>query len=221
MNVVQSIFKRPAKAGGKEANMADNTTTPPAGGTASGGLSKEDVQAIVAEAVAERLKPVAETLTALSENQKVIADTLAKLPPAGEGAGGAKKKDAEEPKPPTADEIKKLVADGIAAAAAAQQQTAEQKAAKAAFLEQHLAKLPEAYKRQLGDDPKSWAAEATSIQKQFETDFKAGGGKTTDVGGAGRDGGTAASGQAAAASGKSFIPENTAKQAAAIVMPAA
>jgi hypothetical protein len=82
-----------------EANK-DATANPPA---TSGGLTKDEVNALLADAI----KPLATTLQSLGENQKVIADTLAKLPPAaaaaatdagtGGAAAAAGSTDAERP----------------------------------------------------------------------------------------------------------------------------
>jgi hypothetical protein len=188
--------------------MAEATAnaTPPA---TSGGLTKDEVTAIVAES----LKSVTGTLTELAKNQKVLADTLAAQAPA-----------ADAKKSLSAEDVQKLVADGVRAATEQQQQTAEQKAAREAFIKDEkngLAKLPAAYVGQLGPDPTKWAEQAKAITETFKADFTAAGGKVENVGGAAREGGDASGEKPAANKKFSGLAEGTEKFASEIKIPTA
>jgi hypothetical protein len=83
------------------------TATPPA---ASGGLSIDQVNAAVAAA----LKPITDTLKSLGDNQKILGDTLAALPP----AKAEDKKQADRPAGLTLDAVQKLLDDRDKAASA-------------------------------------------------------------------------------------------------------
>lgn len=94
----------------------------PAPAAATGGLTSDDVKKIVAAVVGEAIKP-------LADNQRVLADTLAKLPP----AAGAQSQAAGTPPPAlTAEQVTKLVTEAIAADRTAQRQTEQKTAAIAA-----------------------------------------------------------------------------------------
>lgn len=155
-------------------NNGTQTATPPAN---SGGLTIEQVNAAIAGVV----KPLADAVKSLGDNQKTIADTLAQLPPAG-----VAKKDGEKPAAITADDVTRIVTDALKA----QSQSQQAVAAREKFVSETLGKLPDAYKRLLGNDPAKWADEAKVIQSTFESDLKASGAPAENKGGASRDGGS-------------------------------
>lgn len=145
-----------------------------------GGLTKEQIVGIIADA----LKPVAEGLKSLTANQKVLADTLAALPPATPPApaqatqppaGGTQAGNA--PAALTAEQVQKLIADAIG------QNTASAKVSsdRQRFQAEKMAKLPQTYRDKLGNDPDKWEAEAAQIQAQLATDMKSLGVSIPDV----------------------------------------
>lgn len=149
----------------------------------------------VTEGVLAAIKPQLEKVGQIDElvkNQKTIADTLAQLPP----AKPAEKKEAvagDAPKALDEAAVAKIVADALAADRKNQQTTAEQKAARDAFVADPangLAKLPDAYKAQLGNDPAKWPAEAAALKGGWEKFVKDNNIPIPDVGGANREGGT-------------------------------
>jgi hypothetical protein len=182
-----------------EANK-DATANPPA---TSGGLTKDEVNALLADAI----KPLATTLQSLGENQKVIADTLAKLPPAaaaaatdagtGGAAAAAGSTDAGAAKPLTAEDVTKL----ITTHSQQQQQNAEQRAAREAFVKSDrsgLARIAPVASAmgfdvgaKLGADQTKWGDEAKAIASGWETYLKDNKIPLGDLGGGARDGGAA------------------------------
>jgi hypothetical protein len=169
----------------------------------------EAIKAIINDTLGAAIKPVTDsiaTLTAtqgdLVKNQTVLADTLKALPPAApaadKGATDGKDKAADAGKSLTLEDVAKLLDERDSK----RQQTAQQSAAREAFIKDKLAKLPAVYQGQLGNDAAKWNDEATKIQQQYEADFKAGGGKADDVGGANREGGSAGVTTGKAAPGK-------------------
>lgn len=146
------------------------------------------VATAVATAVAAAVKPIA-------DNQKVIADTLAALPPApaakpaAVAAGAAGATDAA-PKGLTADDVAKIVGDQLKA----YQTTAAADAARRSYQADKLKDLPEVYRNQLGTDPAKFAAEEQSIRDAFKADFKAAGGTVPNVGGSAAAGGAGGAG---------------------------
>lgn len=156
-----------------------NTAQPPA----------VDVAAIAKQVTESVLSQVGKLLEPITANQKVLADTLAKLPPAPAATAAAgTEKDEKAPKGLTVEEAQKLFSELLAG----QQKASQATAAREAFISANLAKLPKPYQGQLGTDPAKWAEEAKSIQKSFEDEWVARGGKLESLGGAARDGGTTA-----------------------------
>jgi hypothetical protein len=190
----------------------NDQATPPAN---SGGLTREDFNTLLADA----LKPIVEQVTTTAKNQQILADTISKLPPAAPaataadgtaaaaaGGGGAKKAE-----PLTPDAVQKLIGDAIAADRQAQQQTAEQRAARDAFVKSDnsgLARIAPAaaalgfdITSKLGTDPNKWGEEAKSIAGGWEQFARANKIPLGDVGGGARDGNNPADAGAGAAAG--------------------
>lgn len=177
----------------------DNNATPPA---TSGGLTKEDVQAIIAGAIAP-----------LVENQKILADTLAKLPPAT-----ADKKEGEAPKPLSADDVKAQIAEALKAARETDASAAAKKAARQAVIDAKLKGVPEEFLAGLPDtdDAKALEDAAGKIRERV-LGLKI---ALPDVGGAGKDGGTKpGEGQPPAKPNFSLLSEGTQKYADSIKLP--
>lgn len=176
------------------------SATPPA---TSGGLTKEDVQAIIADA----LKP-------LAENQKILADTLAKLPPA---AKEPEKKDGEV-KPLTAEDVARIVAEQVKTARETDAQAAAKQAARQKVIDAKLKGVPAEFLASLPDsaDEKELTAAADKIVARVG-ELKI---ALPDVGGASKDGGTTASQPATPANKAPFLTEGEAKFAAGIKLPA-
>src|SRR5690606_25750762 len=86
----------------------------------------------------------------------------------------------------TAEQVETMLRDALRQHATTQQ-TASQREA---FAAKRLGKLPEVYRRQLGDDPDKWDAEAKAIQQQFEADVKGLGVTLETLGSPAADGGT-------------------------------
>lgn len=184
-------------------------------------MSKEDLDAL-GTALGPLIKSTVESLVKpIADNQKVIADTLAALPP-------AKKEDkpADAAKPLGAEEVSKIVAEAIKADRAAQSQataSSEKKtAARSKVIEAKglkgldpmlLAGLPDS------DDE---AALNASADKIVAAANKAGI-KLADVGGAGKDGGVTPGKETAAAPKQigSGLSDGQQKLASSIVLPGA
>jgi hypothetical protein len=174
--MVWNPFKR--RAGGKEANMAEAGTTPPAGGAidydklgaAIAGALATPIQTAVTAAVAEANKPVAEALTKLQPQQPAATQQ-------GQGQGGAG--GGDKAKPLTEQDVARIVGDQLKSF----QQTTQQGQARERYQAEKLKDLPVAYRNQLGSDPAKWAQEEQQIREQFKTDFKGLGGTTPNVGG--------------------------------------
>lgn len=143
----------------------------------------------IEQALAKALEPMAQT-------QKVLADTLAKLPPAGVdgGDGGANDKNkkadgaaAEPALPKTQAELDtliesraaKLIDDKLKARDTQHAQTAE----RAKYVGEKMKDLPEVYRAKLGADPKNWPAEEQAARDAFKADAAAAGFVAKDVGG--------------------------------------
>jgi hypothetical protein len=191
---------------------------------------QEAVTPLVADAVkstlGETLKPFTTKMGEIESNQKVLSDTLAKLPPAGAGgAGGAgdKKEGAgAAAQPLTLEAATKLVTDAIAADRQQQQQTAEQRQKIAAFIgspDSGLARIAPLAKSlgfdisgQLTGDPEKDKAKAKEIAAGWEAYAKENKIALPDVGGGARDGGNPA--------GAGGGAENAAKPGSWIKMPA-
>jgi hypothetical protein len=173
MNPFRTLFK--SRSSGEGANVAEagNTASSPAVDQAAINKAVSDALAAalpnaISSAVTAAIKP-------LADNQKVLADTLAALPPAKkeEGGGG-------EAKPLTAEDVGKLLDQKLTA----QQQSAAAAAARTAFAGSKLKDLPQAYQDKLGNDPAKWAGEEQAIREQFKSDMKALGVEPKTVGGA-------------------------------------
>lgn len=188
----------------------------------SAGITAEEVKRIVAEAFGESMKTVNEQIAAIAGNQKVLADTLAKLPPAGakdDGAGAA-----DEPKYLTAEDAETLFVSALQKHADAQTASAADRDARAAFVQSdasglaRLAPLASAMgfdvASKLGSDKAMWGNEAKAIAAGFEKFVKDHQITLPDIGGGARDGGNAPGGGGNAA-------ENAAKPGSWIKMPAA
>src|SRR4051794_40797158 len=139
---VKKLFtkRQPTTGGGKESAMAETAKDDSAKSAASsaGNLGEKELAAfkkellgefkgLVSAAIGEAVKP-------LVDNQKVLADTLAALPPAKK-----EEKAAEAAKPLTAEEIGKAMDEKIAGAIKAQQQSAEASAQKIALRQKVMA----------------------------------------------------------------------------------
>ena len=183
-----------------------------------------DVTAITKSVTDAVLAAVNPTLVELGKNQKVLADTFAAQ--ATQSQDGTKADDksklaATPQQALTAEQVTKLVADGIAAAQRTAQQSAEQTAAREAFVKSDtsgLAKLPARFQAGLGNDPTKWGDEAKAITKEWEAELTSRGVKIPDVGGANREGGDATGGAATATAktgGFLKMPGATATAAAA------
>jgi len=159
--------------------MAEANTTPAAAPAIDYAKLAEAMTAALKPALTEAIKPIA-------DNQKILADTLAALPPAAGKQGDGKQTDAA--KPLDAEGVAKIVAEQLKGFTAQTQQSAEREK----YIAAHLAKLPAAYQTQLGNDPAKWAEEAKTIQGQFEADFKANGGKAETLASGTTDGGKTA-----------------------------
>lgn len=127
----------------------------------------------VTQAINTALKPLTDALasvgkitTELAGNQKVLADTLAQLPPAG---GKAEPKPSATPL--TAESVQDLVAKSISDALGKHQQQTAATAAREQFINQHLAKIPKPYHSMLGTDPAKWSDEAKAIQADYDSHF--------------------------------------------------
>ncbi|QOV90897.1 hypothetical protein [Humisphaera borealis] len=141
---------------------------PPAGGIDAKAL-QDAITASVTSSLTAALKPLQDQMLALQQQAQ------AKPAPAPTAAGKA---DAGE-KPLTAAEVQKLLADGLAA----HSQQSQQSAAREQYLGSKLKDLPEAYRKQLGNDPTKWPAEEQAIRSAYQADFKVAGGTVTDKGG--------------------------------------
>jgi hypothetical protein len=122
-SLFSKLFSKAGDPGGKEPAMGEQnaTATPPA---VTGGISKEEVKAIVAEQVqslTQSVSEVSKTLGEVTKNQKVLADTLAAV------------------KVPSGEEIAQIAAEKAQAAIAAQRQTSEQAAARQATIDKLVA----------------------------------------------------------------------------------
>lgn len=189
-------------------------------------LTMESIKAEVAKIVADAIKPIAETQTTLAGQQKVLADTLAALPPAG--AEKKEEKPAEtkdQPKAITSDDVAKIVADAIKADREAQQQatasSAKKSAARQKTIDGKLKGVPEEFLASLPDTDDE-AALNTAADKIAER-VKALKLELPDVGGAAKGGGaTPGQGQSPPARGNvgAILSEGAAKFAAAIKIPA-
>lgn len=173
---LRNIFRR-AKSG-KEIAMATEVDK----ATEAGGVSEERVKALLGES----LKPLIDAQAAITES---VGKLLTKQAATAAEAGGTQSTaDTAKPDTLTADSVKQLIGDAFKTYAQTQQSYSQRQA----FVAQNLGKLPQAYQAQLGQDPARWADESKAIHAQYEADFKGAGGKTTDLGGANRDGGTTA-----------------------------
>src|SRR4051812_20203596 len=98
-NPFRNIFKRPANAGGKEANMAEQD---PAAAGGDNPITLDELRGMIAEIV----QPLSQKVASLADNQKVIADTLAQQPG---GDRAAKDQAAASAKSLTAADVVKLL----------------------------------------------------------------------------------------------------------------
>jgi hypothetical protein len=218
----RQFFNRPAEAGGKD-TMAEATDK----AAATAGITKEDVQGLIDAAikpVTETLKSTADALKSIGDNQKVIADTIAKLPPASSkgddkgkaaaGADAAGKGDDKAAQALTPEQIAKIATDAATAAMNQQRESAELATRREAFVksaESGLSKLPPVYQSRLGNDPSKWADEAKGLVGEWEAFAKANGLADKTLGGATRDGGQAGAdaGATAASSLQAAATKNT------------
>jgi carboxylesterase type B len=160
------------------------TATPPAN---SGGLTLEQVNTAITTTLATALKPVTDTLTAIGQNQKVLADTLSALPPAKveEKKDGSEGGASRKPAALTATDVAKVVEDAFKARDTAAAQAADKSA-----------KVKSAIATHLGGDESFATVLANIPEDQLEATAKSLASKVTaakpDVGGVKRDGGTPA-----------------------------
>ncbi len=176
--------------------MDQQTQTPatPAPNTPSG-LTAADVAKMIGEATA----PLVKQLEAALADQKVLADTFAKLPPAAMDEGKIVEAALAKLEAKTAEAGK-----ATAKKAAIDKYTAEKMA-------DVLKSFPELVK--LGEDPAKWAEEEQAIRTVVKGRLEGLGVKTADVGGSA--GGTAPA-AAAAPAAYANMSENMAKVTAAI-----
>jgi hypothetical protein len=153
--------------------------------TDNAGLSREDVVKIVGEQLTGALKPLNDAQAELTKNIGIIADTLKadrEAAQAKDAAGDkAADKAGEKKGPATAEEIAAQVEKLVNAKIETLSKSQETAAARDRFVSERMAKFPAAYRAQIGHDPAKFEEQLKSIQSQFETDFKAAGGKITDV----------------------------------------
>lgn len=165
---LQTLFKRSAKAGGKDSAMAKNNSA------ASASDVEVDVEAIVARAMESALAKMADA------NTKLVEGLVTKFIPAASPAATEKK---DEGKPLTREEllgdVKKLIAESLGQ----HQQTTQTQQLRERYLGEKLKDLPAAYRNQLGSDPAKWTAEEQAIRDAYKADFKIAGGTVADVGG--------------------------------------
>jgi len=152
---------------------------------------QDEVSALIAGAI----KPLTETLGTvtkaiepvaglasqvgdLGKNLKIVADTVAALPPAAATEKG-KGKDAEG-----AGGAKFLTAEDLAKALDSREAARNGSAKRDAFLATKLKDLPVAYRNLLGSDESKWATEEQTIRTQFQGDLKGMGLTAPAVGGA-------------------------------------
>lgn len=190
--------------------------------------------AAVQKMIADALKPVTEALKPIADNQKILADTMAADATARANAAKAEADKAtaaggkappaagEAPKPLTAEDIAKLVNDGISGALKTRDDQAKSSAARDAFIGEKLKGVPAAYQQQLGTDPAKWGEQEQAIRAQLKSDLAAIGATVKDVGG--NPGGTTASSAAAAAApnltaANSGLTEGQAAYARALQLP--
>lgn len=172
MNLIRRMFQR--RDTGTERSMPENNAANPAAGSA--GLTKDELNAIVAGAVAAAIKPLAEAQAQLVQSHKALAETVAAQP----GGDQAKKTQVTEgAKALTLEDVTKVVTDALGK----QQKDAQQVAARDQFVSTRLKNFPPAYQARLGNDPAKWEAEAATIADEFKADIGKFGGKLPDVGG--------------------------------------
>jgi hypothetical protein len=183
--------------------MSDNNgATPPA---ASGGLSKDDVQKLVADALSQALGPIGKTLTALADGQKSLVESNAKLTDGLKAVQESAGKGAAKP-----EDVAKLVADQLAAQQVKKAE-ADAAGAKKADVRKRVveAKLKGVPAELLGslpdtDDEKALGEAADGLRKQIES---LPGVKLPDIGGVSKDGGATpgAAAEAQAKAGSGFL----------------
>jgi len=137
--------------------MAEQATppsaTPPAtsGGTALETLSKQDIAALIGQAVSAAVAPLNATISALQKGQDTLAEQLGKAA--------------------TAETVGKAVAEQIAA----RQSADAQSKARIEFVATTLKGVPAAYAEKLGGDMAKWADEAKAIREGYRSDLEAAG----------------------------------------------
>lgn len=152
--------------------MADESTKTPTAVPSPRDLP--DVQKLVADTVAAALAPVTAALADLGKNQKVLADTLASLPPSG---APENVKGGTGPTALSLEDVAKLLDEREAKAKAG----AASAAKRAAFVAEKLKGVPEAYHHLLGDDEGKWEENAKAAREKLKADLTALGAKLPDV----------------------------------------
>jgi hypothetical protein len=207
-------------------------------------LSGDALKTAVTGAVTDLVKPINDSLGQLTQNQKVIADTLANDKKAADeaaakaaaatGTGGDPAKGEKKPEPLTAEAVAKIVQDQISASQKAQADQVQDRTARETFVasaESGLGKIANFAKSigvdlatKLGGDKSKWAEEAKNLVKGFEGFVKENKIQMPSIGGATREGGEKPGTEEGAPAGKglnmaNYLPENLKKQADAIVLP--
>jgi len=156
--------------------MADTTGTPPAAANAGNvdlGAILKDIQVQTTAAIAEAIKPFATQLADLQKGQQAVQEAVGKAI--------------------KAEDVQKAVAEAVKAQTAAGAVDAKKQAARQAVIAAKLKDVPEEFLAKLPDtdDPKALSEAADAIVTRVNDVMKP---KLPDVGGAGKDGGTAAGG---------------------------
>lgn len=138
--------------------MPENGTnpTPPAGGNSE------------LTALAKSVNDLQAKLDDLVKNQSILADTLAKLPPASAEQPKTEQPKSAKAEPLTLEQVQKTVNDALAAHDKSSKVSAE----KSARISKDLADVPARY-RSLGDDPAKWDDEVKAIKDEYRRDFRA------------------------------------------------
>lgn len=180
----------------------------------------KSVTEAVTKTVIESLKPQLGAIDELAKNQKVLADTIAALPPAKADAKADAKTDGKadgKAEPLTVETVAKLVADGIAADRKAQADEAGKAQARKASVDKLVAE-------KLGGDAEFAALLTADTDEGLarQADVLAAKVKALkpDFGGASKDGGTTPNGTSTAVKPMGNLSEGTAKFAAQIKLPA-
>lgn len=140
------------------------TATPPA---ASGGFTKEQLDAAIAEA----LKPITAGIKTVTDGHNSLANVVKGITDASAAAPAEADKKGK-PEALTADAAKQLFGDLLKQHSQQQQQTAQQQQAREQFKATRLQNFPPAYADRLGNDSSKWEDEAKQIAATYAEDGK-------------------------------------------------